>query len=90
MRFVRQAADWVRSVGRFWPYVDACFGGLTQIDQTNAIVNTIKSANDPPRSLEGLQDRVNLEDRSGYHRHQAEEDTGSKYSETLEYSNDQA
>lgn len=78
MRFVRQAADWVRSVGRFGPYVDAYFGGLTQIDQTNAIVNTIKSANDPPRSLEELQDRVNLEDRSGYHRHHIAEERAAQ------------
>ena len=51
MRLIRQVADWVRAVGRFAPYVDAYFGALTQIDETNAIVNTIKSANDPPRSL---------------------------------------
>ena len=74
MRFIRQVADWVRAVGRFAPYVDAYFGALTQIDETNAIVNTIKSANDPPRSLEELQDRVNLEDRSGYHRHHIAEE----------------
>lgn len=78
MKFIRQAADWVRSVGRSAPYVDAYFGALTKIDETNAIVNTIKSANDPPRSLEELQDRVNLEDRSGYHRHHIAEERAAR------------
>ncbi|MBQ8105278.1 MAG: hypothetical protein IJ127_20645, partial [Afipia sp.] len=39
---------------------------------------TIKSANDPPRSLEELQDRVNLEDRSGYHRHHIVEEKAAR------------
>nr|DAH95283.1 MAG TPA: hypothetical protein [Caudoviricetes sp.] len=78
MRFVRQAAEWVRWVGRYTPYANAFFGALEQIDETNALVNTIKSANDPPRSLEELQDRVNLADRSGYHRHHIAEEKAAR------------
>lgn len=78
MKFIRQAVDWVKSAGRFGSYIEAYFEALKQIDQTNAIVNTIKSANDPPRSLEELQDRVSLEDRSGYHRHHIAEEKAAR------------
>lgn len=69
MRFVRQAAEWVRQVGRYTPYADAFFGALEQIDETNALVNTIKSANDPPKTLEELQERVGRSTDGGYHDH---------------------
>ncbi|WP_024574016.1 MULTISPECIES: hypothetical protein [unclassified Afipia] len=78
MRFVRSAADWIKLAGRYSPFADAFFGAVRQIDETNEIINTIKSANDPPRSLEELQDRVNLEDRSGYHRHHIVEEKAAR------------
>lgn len=69
MQFARSAAGWVKLVGRYSPYADAFFGAVKQIDETNEIINTIKSANDPPRTLEELQTRVGLPADGGYHDH---------------------
>lgn len=69
MTFIRAGAAWVGAMGRNAAAVDVFFGMLKQIDETNAILNTIKSANDPPKSLEELQERVGLPTDSGYEDH---------------------
>jgi hypothetical protein len=69
MKFVRSAADWFRLAGRYSPFADAFFGAVRQIDKTNEIINTIKSANDPPKTLDELQTRVGLPADGGYHDH---------------------
>lgn len=84
MKFIREAVAWTGRVGRYSPYADTFFGALKQVDETNAITNVIKSANDPPRTLEELQDRVLLPDRSGYHRHHIAEEKAARNSEFSE------
>lgn len=51
---------------------------LDQVQELNGLTAAIKSANDPPRTLEELQDRVNLPDRSGYHRHHIVEESAGR------------
>ncbi|HEY0235250.1 MAG TPA: hypothetical protein VGC86_09385 [Afipia sp.] len=56
-------------MGRYSPIVDAYFGALDQIESIKALTDTIKSANDPPKTLEELQERVGLPSDAGYHDH---------------------
>ncbi|HEV7601625.1 MAG TPA: hypothetical protein VGO49_15400 [Bradyrhizobium sp.] len=70
MGFVREAAEWVaRNVVRRAPAVDAFFGSLDQVDKINALTDAIKSANDPAKTLEELQEPVGSESQGGYHDH---------------------
>jgi hypothetical protein len=78
MKFIREAVAWTGRVGRYSPYADVFFGALQQIDETNAITNAIKSANDPPRPLEELQDRVGPKSESGYHDHHIVEESSAR------------
>jgi hypothetical protein len=70
MGFVRDAAQWVaRNVGRYAPAVDAYFGTLDQVEKIKALTDAIKSANDPAKTLEELQEPVGSESEGGYHEH---------------------
>jgi hypothetical protein len=70
MGFVRDAAQWVaRNVGRYAPAVDAYFGALDQVEKIKALTDAIKSANDPAKTLEVLQEPVGSESQGGYHDH---------------------
>ena len=70
MGFVRDAAQWVaRNVGRYAPAVDAYFGALDQVEKIKALTDAIKSANDPAKTLEELQEPVGSDSQGGYHDH---------------------
>jgi hypothetical protein len=70
MGFVRDAAEWVaRNVVRRAPAVDAFFGALDQVGKINALTDAIKSANDPAKTLEELQEPVGSDSQGGYHDH---------------------
>jgi hypothetical protein len=70
MGFVRDAAQWVaRNVGRYGPAVDAYFGALDQVENINALTDAIKSANDPAKTLEELQEPIGSDSQGGYHDH---------------------
>ena len=51
------------------PAVDAFFGGLDQVKEINALTGAIKSANDPAKTLEELQEPVGSDSQGGYHDH---------------------
>jgi hypothetical protein len=68
MGFVRDAAQWVaRNVGRYAPAVDTFFGALDQVEQIKALTDAIKSANDPAKTLEELQEPIGSPSQGGYH-----------------------
>jgi hypothetical protein len=70
MGFVRDAAQWVaRNVGRYAPAVDAYFGALDQVEKIKALTDAIKSANDPAKTLEELQEPIGSDSQGGYHDH---------------------
>ncbi len=69
MLFVRQAARWVARVGRRAPVVDIFFGALDQAESLKRLTDMIKTANDPPKTLETLHDRATLKSEDGYNDH---------------------
>jgi hypothetical protein len=58
-----------RHVVRRAPAVDAFFGSLDQVEQINALTDAIKSANDPAKPLEELQQPIGSDSQGGYHDH---------------------
>jgi hypothetical protein len=70
MGFVRGAAQWVaRNAGRYAPAVDVFFGALDQVEKIKALTDAIKSANDPAKTLEELQEPIGTDSQGGYHDH---------------------
>jgi hypothetical protein len=69
MDFARAAAEWVRNARRLGIAVDAFFELLDQVTAINRITDAIKSANDPPATLQELQDRATLPSEGGYENH---------------------
>jgi hypothetical protein len=70
MDFIRDAAEWVaRNVVRRAPAVDAFFGALNQIRELDAATSAIKSANDPAKTLEELQEPIGTKSQRGYEDH---------------------
>ncbi|MES2750190.1 MAG: hypothetical protein V4661_02350 [Pseudomonadota bacterium] len=78
MGFVRAAAEWVRVVGRYTPVVGAYFEALDQIGEINRLTAAIKTANDPPRNLQELQDRVHTSRGAGYEKHHTAEESAAR------------
>jgi hypothetical protein len=70
MEFIRDAAEWVaRNIVRRAPVVDAFFGAADQVKEINALTDAIKSANDPAKTLEELQEPIGTKSQSGYQDH---------------------
>jgi hypothetical protein len=69
MKFVRQAVRWLRVVGRLSPAADIFLGALDQAEGLKRLTNVIKTANDPPGTLEELQERAQLPGEAGYEDH---------------------
>jgi hypothetical protein len=70
MGFARDAAQWIlRNAARRAPAVDAFLGTLDQISEIKAITAAIKSANDPAKTLEELQEPIGTDSQPGYHDH---------------------
>lgn len=69
MRFVRAVARWIGSVGRVAPAVGAYFEALDQINDLKRLTDVIRTANDPPATLEELQARAQLPSEAGYEDH---------------------
>lgn len=67
--FIRRAAEYVRIVGRLSHAAGALFEALEQAEELRAVTAAIKSANDPPRTLEELQARARLDSEPGYQTH---------------------
>jgi hypothetical protein len=69
MKFVRQAARWLRVVGRLSSAADIFLGALDQAEDLKRLTSVIKTANDPPGTLEELQARAQLPSEAGYEDH---------------------
>jgi hypothetical protein len=69
MKFVRQSVRWLRVVDRLSPAADIFLGALDQAEDLKRLTDTIKTANDPPRTLEELQTRVQQPSEPGYQDH---------------------
>lgn len=69
MKFVRQAVRWLRVVGRLSPSADIFIGALDQAEDLKHLTDVIKTANDPPGTLEELQVRAQLPSEAGYQDH---------------------
>ncbi|MBS0528195.1 MAG: hypothetical protein JSS22_02230 [Proteobacteria bacterium] len=67
--FIRRAAEYVRIVGRLSHAAGALFEALEQAEGLRGETAAIKSANDPPRTLEELQTRARLPSEPGYQTH---------------------
>jgi hypothetical protein len=67
MGFVRAAASWL--FGRSAIAVSVYFGLLDQVDRISSLTDMIKTANDPPSSLEDLQRRAQNPSERGYANH---------------------
>ena len=52
MKFVRQAVRWLRVVGRLSPAADIFIGALDQAEDLKRLTDMIKTANDPPATLD--------------------------------------
>jgi hypothetical protein len=79
MSFVRDAAEWVaRNMARRSPAVDAFFGAAKQIKEINALTDAIKSANDPAKTLEELQEPIGTKSQSGYQDHHIAEEAAAR------------
>ncbi|MBN9147602.1 MAG: hypothetical protein ABS35_43830 [Kaistia sp. SCN 65-12] len=69
MKFVRQAVRWLRVVGRLSPAADIFIGALDQAEDLKRLTDMIKTANDPPATLEELQARAQMPPEAGYEDH---------------------
>jgi hypothetical protein len=69
MLFLRDVADWVRVVGRYAPVVSIFFEAPDQAQHIAWLTQAAKSANDPPETLEVLQQRATEDSQPGYHNH---------------------
>ena len=69
MDFVRDAVSWIRFAGRYTPVVGAFLGALDQAEELKALTDAIKTANDPPATLEDLQARAQRPSEAGYEDH---------------------
>lgn len=78
MNFVRSAVSWIGRVGRYTPVVSTFLEASDQIESIKALTDMIKSANDPPRTLEELRESVGSESESGYHDHHIAEEKAAR------------
>lgn len=78
MDFVRDAVSWIRLAGRYTPIVGAFLGALDQAEDLKALTDVIKTANDPPRSLDELQEAVGSPSKDGYHDHHIAEQKAAR------------
>lgn len=78
MDFVRDAVSWIRLAGRYSPIVSVFLGALDQAEDLKALTDVIRSANDPPRSLDELQDAVGSPGKDGYHDHHIAEQKAAR------------
>lgn len=78
MDFVRDAVSWMRLAGRYTPIVGAFLRALDQAEDLKALTDAIKTANDPPRSLDELQEAVGSISKDGYHDHHIAEQTAAR------------
>jgi hypothetical protein len=67
--FIRRVVKYLRVVGPMSPAADATFEALRQAEGLRGETAAIKSANDPPRTLEELQARARLPSEPGYEDH---------------------
>jgi hypothetical protein len=69
MGFVRSAVSWIGRVGRYSPAASTFLGALDQAEDLKALTDAIRTANDPPATLEELQARAQLPPKAGYEDH---------------------
>lgn len=67
--FIRRVVKYLRVVGPISPAADGIFEALRQAEGLRGETAAIKSANDPPRTLEELQARARLPSEPGYEDH---------------------
>ena len=67
--FIRRVIKYLRVVGPMSPAADAVVEALRQAEGLRGETAAIKSANDPPRTLEELQARAQLPSEAGYEDH---------------------
>jgi hypothetical protein len=59
------------------PAVDAFFGAANQVKEINALTDAIRSATDPAKTLEELQEPIGTKSQSGYHDHHIAEEAAA-------------
>ena len=69
IEFTRRVIKYLRGVGPMSPAADSVFEALRQAEGLRAETAAIRSANDPPRTLEELQARAQLPSEPGYEDH---------------------
>lgn len=69
IEFIRRVIKYLRGVGPMSPAADSVFEALRQAEGLRAETAAIRSANDPPRTLEELQARAQLPSEPGYQDH---------------------
>lgn len=69
MDFVRGAVSWIRLAGRYTPIVGTFLAALDEAKDLKALTDAIKTANDPPATLEELQARAQRPSETGYEDH---------------------
>jgi hypothetical protein len=78
MAFARAVGTWLSGVGRFGPAASAFFEAADQVSDLNGLLAAGKSAADPPRTLEELQDRVGPVSEKGYQDHHIAEEAAAR------------
>lgn len=78
MDFARSAVAWIGRIGRYSPAAGMFLGALDQAEDLKALTDAIKTANDPPRSLDELQEAVGSTSKDGYHDHHIAEQTAAR------------
>jgi hypothetical protein len=69
MGFVRAAVEWISRVGRYSPAVSAFLQALDEVEEINRLTAAIKTANNPPATIDELQRPVGAASEAGYHDH---------------------
>ncbi|WP_425908859.1 hypothetical protein [Nitrobacter sp. TKz-YC02] len=69
IEFIRRVIKYLRVVGPMSPAAHSVFEALRQAEGLRGETAAIKSANDPPRTLEELQARAQLPSEPGYEDH---------------------
>lgn len=78
MDFARAAARWVGRAGRLGIAVGGFFELLDQVNEIKLLTDMIKTANDPPRTFEELQNGIGSDTQAGYHKHHIAEEAAAR------------
>jgi hypothetical protein len=78
MDFTRAAARWIGRAGRLGIAVGGIFELLDQVEEINLLTDMIRTANDPPRTIDELQNGIGSDTQAGYHKHHIAEEAAAR------------